>query len=48
MSFGEFFACPILLGVCEGTFTPRFLLVISAFYTHKGPLQRVVYRCMCL
>jgi len=41
--FGGLFAVRLVLGMCEGSITAGFLLVIAMFYTHKEQTLRVGY-----
>ncbi|KZT68578.1 MFS general substrate transporter [Daedalea quercina L-15889] len=41
--FGGLLACRFVLGICEGSVTPGFMVVTSMFYTRKEQTLRVGY-----
>ena len=44
-NFGGLLACRFVLGICEGSVTPGFMVVTSMFYTRKEQTLRVGYWC---
>ncbi|KAH9834589.1 MFS general substrate transporter [Rhodofomes roseus] len=42
-NFGGLLACRFVLGICEGSVTPGFMVVTSMFYTRKEQTLRVGY-----
>ncbi|KIJ29236.1 hypothetical protein M422DRAFT_129392, partial [Sphaerobolus stellatus SS14] len=42
-NFGGLFTVRLLLGVCEGSITPAFMLITSMFYTRQEQTKRVGY-----
>lgn len=44
-NFGGLLACRFVLGICEGSVTPGFMIVTSMFYTRKEQTLRVGYWC---
>ncbi|KIJ29138.1 hypothetical protein M422DRAFT_188879, partial [Sphaerobolus stellatus SS14] len=47
-NFGGLFTVRLLLGVCEGSITPAFMLITSMFYTRQEQTKRVGYWRMLL
>ena len=47
-NFGGLLACRFVLGICEGSVTPGFMVVTSMFYTRKEQTLRVGYWCSTL
>ncbi|KAI0724647.1 MFS general substrate transporter [Fomitopsis betulina] len=42
-NFGGLLACRFVLGICEGSVTPGFMIITSMFYTRKEQTLRVGY-----
>lgn len=47
-NFGGLLACRFVLGICEGSVTPGFMIITSMFYTRKEQTLRVGYWCALL